>query len=70
MLQSYPETGWVKLRDDQGRLWAEYHPEAKLLRRRKKLFNAIHFAYISITDLMDRKFAVNVEIDEDIRKIR
>ena len=68
MLQSYPETGWIELRDERGTLWAEYHPDIKMLRRQKKLFGAMHKAYIPIDGLMDKQFAVHLTIEE-IRKI-
>lgn len=56
--------GWVELRDERGTLWAEYHPERKVLRRQKKLFGALHVAEIPIDSLIDRQFKVNLTIEE------
>jgi len=64
---TYPETGWQELRDPNGVLWAEYHPAIKVIRRRKKLHNSQHFAYISVDDLIDNVFNVDLVV-EDVNK--
>jgi hypothetical protein len=64
---TYPEIGWQELRDQNGVLWAEYHPGIQTIRRRKKLHGDQHFAYISVTALLRGAFDVDLVV-EDVNK--
>jgi hypothetical protein len=58
--------GWVEIRDENGRLWCEYHPGKQAIRRyearvnRSKGVDEIHEAEIAIDDLISGNYKVTL----------
>lgn len=44
--------GWMEIRDQYGRLWCEYHPERKVIRRSQKLYGRLTHVEIPIDSLI------------------
>jgi hypothetical protein len=42
----------MEIRDQNGRLWCEYHPERKVIRRSQKLFGQMTHVEIPIDSLI------------------